>query len=70
MVAEDGPQVLADLVADRVAPVEADRDAVAGEQPGERARVARVPGVNEARVQVARGCVRVDGDALYATTSR
>ena len=70
MVAEDGARVRADLDAGRLAPVEADRDPDAGEQGGEGIRVVRVPGLEQARVQAARGGVGVGVDARYATTSR
>jgi hypothetical protein len=70
VVGEDNGEVLSDLVAGRLAPVEADRDAVVGEQRGERIRVARIPGVEEARVEVARGGLRLGGDPRYASTSR
>jgi hypothetical protein len=70
MVAEHGFEVLPHPVADRLAPVEADRDPVGGEQLAERARVVPVPGVDEARVELA-GCgVWVRADDRYATTSR
>jgi hypothetical protein len=69
-VGEDRAEVLADLFAGRLAPVEADRDPVGGEQLGEGIRVAHVPGLDQARVQVAGGGVRFGVDARYATTSR
>jgi hypothetical protein len=55
VVPEDAPQVLADLVAGRRTPVEADRDAIVREEPGE--------GLDTR-------FVKLGGDPRYASTSR
>jgi alanine dehydrogenase len=70
VVAEHLAGVLADLVAGRLAAVEADRDAALGEQGGEGVRVALVPGVEEAGEEIAGGVVWLGADARLAITSR
>jgi hypothetical protein len=70
VVREDRAEVRADLGPGGLAPVEADRQPVVREQRGEGVRVVRVPGLEQARVEVAGGGVGVGGDTRYATTSR
>jgi hypothetical protein len=70
VVAEHVVEVLADVLARGLAAVEADRDPVGGEERREGVGIARIPRLDEARVQVAGGVVRIGTDARYATTSR
>ena len=61
---------LADLCAGGLAAVEADRDSVGGKQRREGVGITRVPRLDEAHVQVARGVVGIAADARNAITSR
>ena len=68
MVAEHRADVLADFGALGLAAVEADRDAVTGEETGEGLGVVPVPGLEQSSIELADGSLRCIGHfPAYAT---